>query len=146
MKEKRYIINPEEKVVVAMMNANTIDPDDTAGVADEVVEKCTSLTMYAVIELINRAVDCNMPNLDIPCDELYKGIAKCDEYDDFDPVLGKQIAGNKAEMKYHIAMSKKYKRLVDILGKAYEELYILECEHANKALKISNNIKKYTDK
>lgn len=146
MREKNYIVNPEKKIVVAILKANIDNVDDMKGIADEVIRECSRTTIYAILELIEKAGDFDMSNLDIPYEVLYKGIAKCDEHDEFNEEIGKKIAGNKAEMKYHIAMAKKYKVLVSLIEKAYEELYVLECKHANKAFKINNNIKKYTER
>ncbi len=139
---KTYIVNPQKKVVVTLMNANT-EFGDVLGVADEVIRKCTCPTTYAVLDMMESAKNLKLPDLDIPIDAVFKGVSKCDDHDEFDKETGIMIADNKAEMKYHIAMAKKYKRLTKLFEKAFEEMYVLECEHANKALKLKERNDKF---
>ena len=40
MREKNYIVNPEKKIVVAILKANTDSVDDMKGIADEVIREC----------------------------------------------------------------------------------------------------------
>lgn len=139
MREKRFIIKPEEKVVVAIMDASN------RGVTDEIVSKCTKSTMYAALNLIMNAYDMNVPDLEIPYNASYKGVSTCDEHDIFDEKKGRDIAESKADMKYHTAMAKKYKRLVDILAKAQKEIHVLELEHQLKSLRIEERLCKYLE-
>lgn len=139
MREKRFIVKPEEKVVVAIMDASE------GGVTDEVVSKCTKPTMFAVLNLIMNAYDMKVPELEIPYNASYKGVSMCDQYDIFDEKKGRDIAGSKADMKYHTAMAKKYKRLADIFEKAQEEMYILETNHALAVNNIRYSLSKYYD-
>lgn len=143
MKEKKYIVKAEKELVVSLLKVNDKENDYKYSVVDEVYSKCSSDTYYSIIGLIeNYYYNGNV--LDIPTEAVYKGVAKCDNFDEFNEKTGKRIAGNKAEMKYHLAMAKKYKKLVEIIGKAYEELYVLECEHANRALNLNHRIEEYT--
>lgn len=143
MREKEFIINTDKELVVSLLKTNTEKDHYKYGIVDEVITKCSDNTCYSVISLIENYYY-NGSILDIPTDAVYKGVAKCDKHDKFDEEIGKKIAGDKAEMKYHFAMAKKYKKLVEIIGKAYEELYTLECKHVNKALKLNDRIEQYT--
>lgn len=136
MREKRFIVKPDEKVVVAVMNV----PD--CGVTDEVTMKCTKPTMYAVLNMIMDACDLDIPDLEIPFHASYKGVSKCDEHDTFDEIKGKKIAGEKADMKYHASMMKKYKRLSDLFKKASDEMQVLEFEHMRKHMHIKESLQK----
>lgn len=138
MREKTYIVKPEEKVVVATM---CVTQDR---IEDEVTTKCTKSTMYAVLDMLTNTYDLKIPDLEISYKTIYKGVSKCDSYDEFDERKGKDIARNKADMKYHIAMMKKYKRLKDIFAKAFDEMYRLEMEHLNKVDNIKESLQKYS--
>ncbi len=137
MREKNFIIKPEEKVVVAIMDASE------NGVTDEVVSKCAKPTMYAVLSLIMNAYDMNISELDIPYNASYKGVSICDEHDIFDEKKGKDIAESKANLKYHTAMAKKYKRIANIFEKAQKEMHILETDHALVAKNIKDSLNKF---
>ena len=139
MREKRFIIKPEEKVVVAIMDASE------GGVTDEVVSRCTKPTMYAALSMIMNAYDMNVPDLEIPYNASYKGVSMCDQYDIFDEQKGRDIAGSKADMKYHTAMAKKYKRLSDIFDKAKKEMRVLELEHQLKSARIEEKLYTYLE-
>lgn len=139
MREKRFIVKPDEKIVVAIKDASE------NGVTDEVVSRCAKPTMYAVLSLIMNAFDMDIPDLEIPYNASYKGVSICDEYDDFDEKKGKDISGSKADMKYHMAMAKKYKRLSDIFDKAQKEMRVLELEHQVKSAHIEEKLCKYLE-
>lgn len=139
MREKRFIVKPDEKVIVAIMDASE------RGVTDEIVSKCTKPTMFAVLSLIMNAYDMNIPDLEIPYNASYKGVSTCDKNDTFDEKKGRDIAGSKADMKYHTVMAKKYKRLVDIFDKAQKEMHVLELEHRLKGLRIEEKLCKYLE-
>lgn len=140
MREKRFIVKPEEKVVVAIMDAYC------DGIQEEVEKKSTRLTANLVQHIITNDYrkGLNYPNYEIHYNVPYKGVSKCDKDDEFDEKKGKNIAGNKADMKYHIAMMKKYKRLKDIFAKASDEMYELEMEHLNKVDNIKESLQKYS--
>ncbi len=139
MREKRFIVKPDKKVVVTILDASE------SGVTDEVVSRCTKPTMYAVLNLIMNAYDMNIPDLEIPYNASYKGVSICDEHDTFDEKKGKDISGSKADMKYHIAMAKKYKRLSEIFDRAQKEMRVLELEHQLKSVHIEEKLYKYLE-
>ena len=137
MRKKEFMISQKDKLVETTIDASRY------GVTDEVAKKCTKTTMHIVLDMILNAYKLKVPDLDIPYKASYKGIAKCDKNDVFSERKGKEIAGSKADMKYHIAMMKKYKRLAGVFEKAQEEMYILEMNHALKAQNIKNNLNKF---
>lgn len=139
MREKRFIVKPDKKVVVTILDASE------SGVTDEVVSRCTKPTMYAVLNLIMNAYDMNIPDLEIPYNASYKGVSICNEHDTFDEKKGKDISGSKADMKYHIAMAKKYKRLSEIFDRAQKEMRVLELEHQLKSVHIEEKLYKYLE-
>lgn len=136
MNDTRFIINPNNNTVVAIL-------PDMEDVTNEVAQKCKRLTAYAVWELIDKGYRCNQPELDIPYEAKFKGVAYCDKHDAFCENIGKDVSENKALKKYHSAMARKYSRLAELLKNAYEEMQALEACHIVKALNAEKSIEKY---
>lgn len=137
--EKRFIVKPEEKVVVAIMDAYC------DGIQEEVEKKCTRPTANLVQHIIinDHSQGLNYRNYEINYNVPYKGVSKCDEYDKFDEKVGRDIAGSKADLKYHTAMMKKYSRISELLKKATEEIQVLEFEHMRKVMHINEDLQRY---
>lgn len=137
MNDIKFIINTDNNTVVAIL-------PNMEDVTDEVARKCTKSTTYAVLELIENAYRFKQPELDIPYEAKFKGVAYCDRHDMFCKNIGKDISENKALKKYHSSMAKKYARLSELLKKASEEMCSLEASHIVKALNAEKSINKYT--
>ena len=137
MKEKKVIVRPDERIVVAMME------DFPKGVVEECEEKLNNLTSNIVKNIVF------WMNLDIDNSKnpLFKSVAKCDEFDTFDERAGREIACSVVDKKYHVAMAKKYAQIKKYLVKAIEEISALEDIHNTKANNITEDIKRcYIDK
>lgn len=131
--EKKYIVKPEDKIVIAMA-----EDDSYEGTFEEVIKYCGDETYCMLLELIT-----NSDNLDIAYGNLFKSVARCDNYDEFNEKVGKEIAGSKTDIKYHRAMAKKYKMILDILQNAMGEISWLYNMHEAKRINIERSIKKY---
>lgn len=128
--DKRFIVQEDKGVVVAIK-------DEFDSLLDE-LKKCSSKT---TCELLSDFILWNdeKPYLSLE-NKTFKGVAKCDEYDSFDVEKGLDIAGLKADMKYHGAMAKKYKLIGDMLDHALDEVSALYLKHLTKEYNIAENI------
>ena len=137
MKEKKVIVNPEEKIVVAMMS------DFPKNVVKECMEKCN----YVTAEVVRDVVFWNDYDIDKSTNPLFKSVSKCDEFDEFDERIGAEIACSLVDKKYHAAMAKKYSLIKKYLYKVIRDIELLEVMHNKKVNNITEDIKRcYIDK
>lgn len=73
----------------------------------------------------------------------FTGQADCSENDKFDPKYGKGLATQKAVLKYHKSMAKKYEKIYCMLKDALDDISGLEVEHKIKARNIEEDYKRY---
>lgn len=130
---KRFITNEENGTVIAIL-------DDYEDVCKEVLRRCTNNTAITVLGAIFNFEECDLKELNT--NSVFKGVAKCDGSDKYDERIGKDIAGNKADMKYHNAMAKKYKMIFNVLKEAAEEIDRLYARHTVKAYNIKNDLER----
>ncbi len=62
----------------------------------------------------------------------FKGVAICNDEDKYDSDTGRMIAENKASMKYHDAMARRYIKYIDALHKIIPILEKRSAYHAAK--------------
>lgn len=137
MKAKKVIVNPEEKIVVAMME------DFPKTVVKECMEKCN----YVTAEVVRDVVFWNDYDIDKSTNPLFKAVSKCDEFDTFDERVGAEIACSLVDKKYHAAMAKKYSLIKKYLYKVIKDIELLEAMHNKKVNNITEDIKRcYIDK
>lgn len=136
MRGTKFIVKPEEKIVVAIMSG-------MEDVTNEVLRKCTKSTQHVVDELISSGRHFNCPKLDLPYKTEFRSVARCDDRDIFDEKIGKNISENKALLKYHTTMQRKYGRLSELLKKASKEIEELRINHILKAINIRKSLAKH---
>lgn len=132
--KKKYIIKPEDNVVVAIGEEDYIKNIDS-----EMKRYCDSMT-FALLQDLAAISAFNIYN------HSFKSVAKCDEYDEFNEKIGKEIAGGKADIKYHRAMANEYKKMIKVLEMAIEEVENLYNMHETKKANIEKSIEKYVKK
>ena len=128
---KRYIVNPEDRVVVAMYD--DVNAFDDA--YEEVIKSCSHTT--------RGLFNCPMMVMETagdPSINTLKALSRCDEVDTFDEKIGKDIAGAKLDMKRHLKFARQYDRYLGILEKAMGELYKLAKYHRDKARAIQDDL------
>ena len=132
---KKFIVQEDKGIVIAIK-------DEFDSVFEEIAKKCSTKTFAILAEIISLSMTWKkLPELEI--ETQFKGISKCDEYDTFDIKKGKDIASCKADMKYHKAMTKKYKLILDILGKTLYEIQELYNLHNDKTKNIEKDIQRH---
>ena len=128
--KKKFIINSEKNIVIAEMI------DIPKSIVKETEEKTSKMTSFLVNEIFQKLTMSKSSN------PLYKAVAKCDNRDDFDEKIGIEIAATKSDLKYHIAMRKKYMRVLKVLRKACDEIESLAVYHQKKVRNIEDDIKR----
>ena len=101
----------------------------------EIRRKCSKSTW----SVLNHITNVN----DLEVSSSFKGVANCSDGDEFNEEFGKSLAEQKAVLKYHKAMKKKYRKMIEILRKAEAEAEALEAHHYVKARNIEADYKKY---
>ena len=131
--DKRFIVQEDKGVVIAIKH-------EFDSVFDELIDCCskeTALILSSVV--LNSCLWNDIKTLELE-NSCFKGVAKCDEYDSFDVKKGVDIAGLKADMKYHRSMAKKYKLIVNMLDHALDEISALYLKHLTKECDIAESI------
>ena len=134
IKDKEYIINPEEKMVIGKM-----DKDPRIHLGDNYKQSHKMLMAYAheIIshdELMRYFMDGE--NLE------YKVIAKCDERDEFDERTGVDICEEKLERKKHLHQARVLDRMHRLLVEAGVIAYNECVKHINKANAITEDLER----
>ena len=101
----------------------------------EIFTRCTNPTWSILNYIINIC--------DLEINSTFTGVANCNNEEVYDEKYGKGLAEQKAMLKYHKSMSKKYKKMIDVLRKALEEAAELEVRHYRKVRNIEEDYKKY---
>ena len=130
--EKYFVSNEKEGTTVAVMF------DTPMGISEEAKRKTSKMTFDLINYINNKKLiddDCKNP--------LFESEVKCVNGDVFDKRIGKDIAGCVSDKKYHIAMSKRYRRVLKILFKAIEEIETLIAFHDKKVSNINNDLNNY---
>ena len=128
--EKRFIVKPEEKIVIALISNHDNLFDELRNESVEAREAHREL--YYVT-----------PFSEPDNDDVFKGIARCDEHDVFDAETGKKIAAAKADYKYHVAMMKAYEKYITFCAKAIETFEKKINKHAEATALIEKKLEKY---
>lgn len=110
-------------------------PDIKKSIKGEILTRCTDPTW----NILNHIID----TYDLEINSTFTGVANCDNEEVYDEKYGKGLAEQKAMLKYHKSMSKKYKKIIDILRKALDEATELEVRHYRKVRNIEEDYKKY---
>ena len=128
--DKRFIVQEDKGIVIAIK-------DEFDSLLHE-LKKCSSKKTY---ELLNDFILWygDEPSLNLE-NKSFKGVAKCDGIDSFDVEKGLDIAGLKADLKYHRAMAKKYKLISNMLDHALDEISALYLKHLTKECNIAESI------
>lgn len=127
--KKKFIELPEERTVIAMMEEN------------HTVVKELEKTSKKYAFILNR-IDFMFGRKDSG-NSYFKSEAVADKNDLFDINIGREIAGQKVDYKYHKSMVKQYNRYILLLENIIDTLENLRNKHIDKRRKIENNMKKY---
>lgn len=136
IREIKFNIQPKHKVVVGKGLRDTY-----INAFEEVEAKCSKTTIDILTPMFMSNDKCF--NIDIVCGKDFIGVARCDDEDEFNEQIGKIIAANKADMKYHNAMSRKYELIIKLLDRVYEEINRLRLFHLQKVENIKESLKRY---
>lgn len=133
MRCNKYIVKPEEKMVIG-----TIRKFETKRVIDEIGD------IYGLYSPLTLAVDAILPsNYSNDLFSKIKGVAKCQDCDEFSEKTGKNIVDIKVSYKYHDAMIRKYNYLERNLKKLLNKIYELKREHVAYKEMCDEKLKKY---
>lgn len=134
-----YYVKPEEKIVVARGKKETYKT-----VFNESLYKCSDTTAKVIDMFLDNSNTKAFPfEVDIVNGKDFIGIAKCDDEDEFNEYIGKDIAAAKADLKYHSAISKKYSQIIRTLQRVINELTKLKEYHDRKKENILNDFDRY---
>lgn len=127
--KKRYVELPEKNTVIAMM-------ENRHSVADEVktVNKNYAFILNRIDFVFGRKESGN---------PYYRSTAVSDGDDTFDAKIGREIAGQKTDYKYHKSMVDQYNRHILLLENMIDTLEKLRNKHIEKKRKITDNMKKF---
>lgn len=136
--ENEYVVSPEAKVVVC----NRIGLRDL--IKDETERKCSP----AVSDVVRYFIGCeHLGCTDLPfkieLPRKFKGVAKCDERDEFDEKVGRDVARLIAKKKYHAAAARSYGRLYDFFMQAAKEMGELAVEQSRELGETEAALDKY---
>lgn len=127
--KKKYIELPEKKTVIAMMDKKHSISEEISSVSKK----------YAfILNRIDFIFGRNKSN-----NSYFKSKAIALEDDVFDVKIGREIAGQKVDYKYHKSMISQYNRYILLLENMIDTLENLRNKHIDKRRKIENDMKKY---
>ena len=101
----------------------------------EVFTKCSK----SVWSILNHIINLH----DLDTNSSFTGVAYCLNEDQYDEKYGKGLAEQKAMLKYHTSMMKKYRKIIDLLRDALDKASELELKHYIKVRNIEEDYKKY---
>lgn len=143
MKKIEYLIKPENKVVVGV-----IDKADCKSVEGEIVNELRHGRMGIVQCVVAKKIlsdGVGVQDIDDIFEDTHfiRGVAKCDEKDVFDEKIGKAIVGTKINYKYHDLMTRKYYQMIRILQDTIDCLKRLQSRHIVSRDKCDLKLAKY---
>ena len=128
--KKKYIDIPEKKTVIALMDKK--------------------YTVTEELESFNKKIAFILNKLDFmfkqneSSNPYFKSKAVAHESDEFDVKVGREIASQKVDYKYHNSMIKQYNRYIDTLENIITTLELLRNKHISKSRKIKSKMKKFS--
>lgn len=143
--EKRYIVKPENKLVIALRDERV---DDSGNLFNHIVreghKKLSVQSFWLCVKAMEiTAINDYMNSLDLQT----KAIAKCSPEDEFNLEEGKYIAAAKLDMKHHKHLAKCYEKILQTLHRTCDEITALYHHHLIKAKTIEEHLdKRYNSK
>ena len=132
MNEIKYIVKPEDGIVIGIMK-------NTKDIYDEVTQSAKCDNLLALISVITDIC------AEYPSE--IKAIARVKDGDTFDEVIGKRIVEKKLYRKLHDRLARQYSQLQDIIEDLYKTALNMESIHVDKYAKISEDYyEKYVKK
>lgn len=127
--KKKFIDIPEKNKVIAMM-------EEKYSIIDEIKKsnKKFAFVLNRIDFMFNRKDSSN---------PYFKSEAVAYPPDVFDIEIGREIAGQKVEYKYHRSMVTQYNRYIGLLEDIIDFLERLRNEHISKSRKITDNMKRF---
>ena len=127
--KKKFIAIPEKNKVIAMM-------EEKYSIIDEIKKsnKKFAFVLNRIDFMFNRKDSSN---------PYFKSEAVAYSPDVFDIEIGREIAGQKVEYKYHRSMVTQYNRYIGLLEDIIDFLERLRNEHISKSRKITDNMKRF---
>ena len=110
------------------------DKKVNVSILSDVEDPIEDVNDYLALKIIEE-LDMELYDEDFP--ESFKGVAICDDEDKYDSNKGRMIAENKASMKYHKAIIRRYDKYINTL---YKIIHILEKRlmcHTNKFISLN---------
>lgn len=131
-KEKYFISNEKMGTTVAIMI------DIPMGIVEESYRRTSKMTAM-IVDMLDKKlqIDSDTKN------PMFETEVKCVSGDKFDKRIGKDIAGCVSDKKYHIAMMKRYKRILNILHRAINEIETVIAFHNKKVENINTDLERF---
>lgn len=130
----KYVVKPEEKMVIGWINMCDSDNNDITSVGWELKDNYYFLLSALKVEDIWQQDE-----------RILKAVSRCDDRDEFDEKIGKKIVADILEKKYHILMMKKYKQIERKLNGILDNTYELGMMHENRLRELQARINKYNE-
>lgn len=127
--KKKYIELQEKNTVIAMM-------DEKPSIIKEIED--INKNYAFILNKIDFIFRCSKSS-----NPYFKSKAVAQAGDIFDIRIGKKIAGQKVDYKYHKSMVDQYNRYILVLECIITALENLRNKHIGKKIKIENSIKKF---
>ena len=108
------------------------DKKVNVSILSDVEDPIEDVNDYLALKIIAE-LEMELYDEDFP--ESFKGVAICNDEDKYDSNKGRMIAENKASIKYHNAMTRRYHKYINTLRKI---IPILEKRSAYHATKLTN--------
>lgn len=105
------------------------DKKVNVSILSDVEDPVEDVNNYLACRIIEE-IEFEFCNKDFPTS--FKGVAICDDEDKYDSTKGRMIAENKASMKYHKAMIRRYDKYISALRKIIPILRKRLTHHATK--------------
>ena len=125
---KKFIIKPEEKIVVGIFK----DKSNRYSLFDELFRHFNKKELEILVDL------CRQKGYMLP-DKPIRSIARCHEDDVWNEETGRKVAEAKLDMKRHARFIRQYDSLIVTLHKILRMLCELQDEHVDKFERINDD-------
>ena len=122
---KKFIVIPEKKTVIAMLEKNIALVDELKNVNENF-----AFILNRIDFIFGRTKSSN---------SLFKSYAKCVDTDTFDESISKKIASKKVETKFHTSMCKQCNRYIRFLEEMIDALKEIRYLHETVLKEIKEN-------
>lgn len=133
MKNKKFIIKPEDGVVVGIF---TEDNNGFSRILREATSDASDIQKDIVMAL------CSYKGY-LWDNKPIRSVARCSSDDEWNEEIGKKVAETKLDLKRHVKLIRQYDVLIGELHKLENKLYERQQDHVDKFEKINDDLDHY---